>query len=196
MIVFLSVLYTMQDDSDNPQDYGEREEPRSIEQGEQYQQQQSPPPPPPPSQRPSQKESDPEKPMKMMVLAGLVAVIILVAAFFVFYNDSKSLVGKWRYKTSIEEEGMDQAANVTMTIDLKDNGTGEINYAISMGEYSQNESSEIEWEKTGDGEMNITSNGETRTIEYELRDRGNTLVIISDYFGSISNSEEIEFDRV
>ncbi|MGM0509743.1 MAG: hypothetical protein ACQESD_01260 [Thermoplasmatota archaeon] len=190
----------MQDDTDDQQDYGERREPEpdfdepepcSSGQGQQYQQQ---PPPPPPSQRPPKRKPDPDRSKKMMVLAGLVAAIILVAAFFIFYTQSKGLVGKWEY-TDSETQGQ-YTAEITMTINLKDDGTGEMIYEISMNDQSQSESSDFEWEKTDDGEIEITQNGQTDTIEYEMRDGGDTLVIISEDFSTITGSDEMEFERV
>jgi len=192
------VSYNMQDSTDDQHDHGERrepepdfDEPEPGSSGQRYQQQ---PPPPPPSQRPPKREPDPERSKKMMVLAGLVAVIILVAAFFIFYTQSKGLVGKWEYSDS-ETQGQ-YTAEITMTIHLKDDGTGEMTYEMSMGDYSNSESSDFEWEKIDDGEIEITQNGQTDTMEYELRDGGDTLVIISEDFSTITGSDEMEFERV
>ncbi len=186
------VSYNMQDNTDDRQDYGEKNQPGNMNQGEQYQQQ--PPPPPPPSQRQIKRKPDPEKPEKMMVLVGLVVAIILIAAFFIFYTQSKGLVGKWEYSDS-ETQGK-YTGEITLTIDLKDDGTGEMIYEMSMNGNSDSESSEFEWEKTEDGEIEITQDGRTDTMEYELRDGGDTLVIISEHFSTITGSDEMEFERV
>ena len=133
-----------------------------------------------------------------MILGITIAVILIVAAigaYFVFFSPGRDLVGEWEASETVEEMGM--TAYFNMTLEFRNDNTGTMTFEIYVpGFGEETDTEQFEWEKVGDNELELTSNGETETMEYEIRSRGNTLVLQNDDFEELTGSNELEFDRV
>ncbi|MGM0405999.1 MAG: hypothetical protein ACQEQM_07660, partial [Thermoplasmatota archaeon] len=82
-------------------------------------------------------------------------------------------------------------------LEFNDGGTGTMTIELyAPGYVSNEETDDFEWEKVGDNELEITVDGQTETIEHEIRDRGKTLVIFDDEFVELTGSNELVFNRV
>ncbi len=170
----------------NEENYPPQNEPYGEQ--EQYQQ---PPPPPQQQQQPQQQypqhqgyQPPPEKKSNksLLIIIGVIAVvgILVLASYFILFAGREDIVGEWKYTEEIE------GWEFSITMIFNADGTGEIRSDDMGEEYSE----DFTWEKTGSGEITVTSNGDTETIEYDIRDNGNTLVFLDDVFG-----EEVEFER-
>lgn len=124
----------------------------------------------------------------------VIIIIAAIAAYFLFFSN-QGLEGEWRTSETIEEGGVTGYFN--MTIGFNNDGTGTMDietYAPDFG--SQEETENFEWETVGDNELEITVDGDNETVEYEIRDRGNTLVLFIDEFEEVLGSNELEFERI
>lgn len=178
-------------DDNYQQDYGDsgeqQPEPPEQQPGQPEQQQQ----PPPPQQQPSEQEEYGQPPprekksKKPMIIGIIVAILIIgaIASYFLFFTGSDGIVGEWEHEEEV------YTVTVTYTLKFNEDGTGTFTHE-AMGSTTD----EFEWEKTGDNELEITDeNGDTTTIEYEIKDGGDTLVLKSTPF--TSDSGDMEFKR-
>ncbi len=113
---------------------------------------------------------------------AVVAVVVILLVWLIMAGSGGGLVGTWEYSESYM--GME----ISMTVTFRGDGTGTFT-TEAMGQTS---SDNFEWEAS-DGELTMTSNGESNTVDYELRDGGNTLVLL---MPELEELGELEFKRV
>ena len=157
--------------------------------GQQPQYQQQPPQQPQYQQQPQNQQhgyqSPPPAKSKMpMIIGGIavVAVVVILLVWLIMAGSGSGLVGTWEYSESY----MDMEISMTMT--FRNDGTG----TFTTEALGQRSSDDFEWEASG-GELTITSDGESNTVDYELRDGGNTLLLL---MPELEELGELELKRV
>ncbi len=119
-----------------------------------------------------------------MIIGGIavVAVVVILLVWLIMAGSGSGLVGTWEYSESY----MDMEISMTMT--FRNDGTG----TFTTEALGQRSSDDFEWEASG-GELTITSDGESNTVDYELRDGGNTLLLL---MPELEELGELELKRV